>query len=100
MLRLQQCIRPHNRHIITQTPNKQIFMKNMGKICRNKKSTNFNPDLAELCFMVCSEHFASECFERSVQISGSVRLLKTGAVPTIWKKGPANISSREHRKVS
>ena len=64
------------------------------------KSTNFNPDLAELRFMVCSEHFASECFERSVHISGSVRRLKTGAVPTIWKKVPANISSREHRKVS
>ena len=57
------------------------------------KSTNFNPGSAELRFVVCSEHFASECFERSVHISGSVRRLKTGAVPTIWKKGPANISS-------
>ena len=64
------------------------------------KSTNFNPGPAELRFMVCSEHFASECFERSVHISGSVRRLKTGAVSTIWKKGPANISSHEHRKVS
>ena len=64
------------------------------------KSTNFNPGPAELRFMVCSEHFASECFQRSVHISGSVRRIKTGAVPTIWKKGAANISSREHRKVS
>ena len=64
------------------------------------KSTNLNPGPAKLRFMVCSEHFASECFEQSIHIGGSVRRLKTGAVPTIWKKGPANVSSREHRKVS
>ena len=50
------------------------------------KRTNFKPGAAQLRFMVCSEHFASECFERLIHLNSSVRWLKPGAVPTIWKK--------------
>ncbi|XP_068743820.1 uncharacterized protein [Montipora capricornis] len=35
--------------------------------------------------MVCSEHFAEECFERSLHVEGSQRTLRPGSVPSIWR---------------
>ncbi|XP_068741986.1 THAP domain-containing protein 10-like [Montipora capricornis] len=43
---------------------------------------NFNPQGR---FMVCSEHFAEECFERSLHVEGSQRTLRPGSVPSIWR---------------
>ncbi|KAK2548302.1 hypothetical protein P5673_031534 [Acropora cervicornis] len=34
--------------------------------------------------MVCSEHFAEECFERSLHVKGSQGTLRPGSVPFIW----------------
>lgn len=42
---------------------------------------NFSPQRR---FMVCSEHFAEECFERSLHVEGSQRTLRPGSVPSIW----------------
>lgn len=42
---------------------------------------NFNPQRR---FMVFSEHFAEECFERSLHVEGSQRTPRPGSVPSIW----------------
>ena len=34
-------------------------------------------------FVVCSEHFAQDCFERAMHIPGQRRFLKSGSVPSI-----------------
>lgn len=44
---------------------------------------HFNPDGR---FAVWFDHFSSDFFERSVHVQGSVRRLKKGSIPTIWKK--------------
>ena len=53
------------------------------KFVRTKRA-NFNP--GEVRFMVCSDHFSAECFERSYHMKGTTRRLKQGSVPSIWKK--------------
>ena len=50
--------------------------------------------------MTCSEHFLTDCFERLFNLNCVTRQLKSGAVPTIWKKSPAQITTRDRRKVS
>ena len=44
---------------------------------------HFNPDGH---YAVCSDHFSPDSFERSVHMDGTVRRLKKGSFPTIWKK--------------
>ena len=44
---------------------------------------HFNPDGR---FVVCSDHFSPDSFERSLHVNGTVRWLKKGSFPTIWKK--------------
>ena len=56
-------------------------------------------------FMICSEHFEDQCSERSFHIGGSRRTLRTGSIPTIWKKiqdeEPSSTrAARNRRKVS
>ena len=55
-------------------------------------------------FVVCSDHFLGTCFERTHigPESGSLRRLKPGSFPTIWKKKttPSAISERNRRRVS
>ena len=63
---------------------------------------NFNPRGR---FMVCSEHFAEECFERSLHVEGSQRTLRPGSVPSIWmnknsEEPPTSRSVRTRKKVS
>ena len=36
-------------------------------------------------FKICSVHFSSDCFERTIHIEGAPRRLITGTIPTIWK---------------
>ena len=64
------------------------------------KRANFNP--GEARFMVCSDHFSPECFERSYHLEGSMRHLKLDSIPAIWKKPTisAETSSRQGRKAS
>ena len=62
--------------------------------------TNFNPSSREIRFMICSDHFSADCFERLHHLSGETRRLKPGSVPTIWKRSPAQITRRDRRKVS
>ena len=51
-------------------------------------------------FVVCSEHFSPECFQR-VHMQGSRRILVPDSIPTIWKANPQKpTSSRTRRKVS
>ena len=45
-------------------------------------------------FGICSLHFTSDCFTRSVHVKGTERRLKPGSVPTIWKKGSVSLSNR------
>ena len=62
---------------------------------------NFNPVGR---FVICSDHFNDDCFERTHfgLESGSLRRLKPGSVPTMWKKKtvPSPISQRNRRRVS
>ena len=78
-----------------KSPTNESLRRIWVKFVQTKRA-NFNPGPAQLRFMVCSEHFASECFERLIHLNGSVDDLN----PLIWKKCPANISTREDRKVS
>ena len=51
-------------------------------------------------FVVCSEHFTENCFERGLHVDGSKRTIRSHAIPTVWKKGPEKLSSaRSRRKV-
>ena len=53
--------------------------------------------------MVCSEHFAEECFERSLHV-GSQQTLRPGSIPSIWMsqdsqaKEPSTSRSVQTRK--
>ena len=64
-------------------------------------SSNFNP---KGLFKICSVHFSSDCFERTVHIGGAPRRLITGSIPTIWKASVKSttsaISPRSRRRVS
>ena len=51
-------------------------------------------------FGICSLHFTSDSFTRSVNVKGSERRLKPGSVPTIWKKDSVSLSKRSRRRVS
>ena len=58
---------------------------------------NFNP---QGTFVICSEHFSPECFQR-MHMQGSRRILVPNSIPTIWKANPQKpTSSRTRRKVS
>ena len=64
-------------------------------------SSNFNP---KGLFKICSVHFSSDCFERTVHIEGAPRRLIARSIPTIWKpsaEGTSNaISARSRSRVS
>jgi hypothetical protein len=49
-----------------------------------------------ICFM---DHFSTDCFERLFHLDGLQRRLKPGSVPTIWRKAPAQLTTRDRRKV-
>lgn len=56
-------------------------------------------------FAVCSDHFSPDSFERSLHVDGTVRRLKKGTFPTIWKKPGKTVigeplSKRDRRMVS
>ena len=67
------------------------------------KRANFNPP-DETRFMVCSEHFTADCFQRAYHTKGDTRRLNLGAVPTVWKAKSKlfedDFSPRQRRKVS
>ena len=59
---------------------------------------NFNPSGT---FVVCSDHFSEDCFERTMHVEGTRRRLIPYSVPTVFKKGTEKPSSaRSRRKVS
>ncbi|XP_068715591.1 uncharacterized protein [Montipora foliosa] len=52
-------------------------------------------------FGICSLHFTKNCFTRTVHIPWTLRGLKPGASPTIWKqKATSPVSSRSRRRAS
>jgi len=59
---------------------------------------NFN---AKGRFMICSNHFESSCFQRTMHLEGFRRFLLPGSAPTIWKTKELLESStaRSRRKV-
>lgn len=62
---------------------------------------NFNPVEGKK-FVVCSAHFGEESFQRPIHMEGSIRKLRRGAIPQIWKRDLCSTvaSSRTRRKVS
>ena len=60
---------------------------------------HFNPTGV---FVVCSEHFSPDCFERTVHIPVQRRFLKPGSVPSVWKKNEdgSPVTDRKRRRVS
>jgi len=50
-------------------------------------------------FVICSNHFEDNCFERSYHVAGRLRRLKKGSCPTIWKCTEERPSARNHRQV-
>lgn len=62
------------------------------------RRANFNPTGR---FVICSEHFSEDCFERSMHLDGSRRRILPGSVPTVRKKGLEKpLSARSRRNVS
>ena len=51
-------------------------------------------------FGVCSLHFTRDCFPRAVHVEGTLRGIKRGYVPTIWKSKSISSSNRSRRQVS
>ena len=62
------------------------------------KHANFYPISREIRFMICSDHFSTDCFERLFHLDGLQRRLKPGSVPIIWRKALAQLT-RDRRKV-
>ena len=81
--------------------NKQI-RASWVRFVRTKRA-NFNPP-DETRFMVCSEHFTADCFQRAYHTKGDTRRLNPGALPTVWKAksklSEDEFSPRQRRKVS
>ena len=54
-------------------------------------------------FVICSDHFSKDCFERSFYLQG-FRRLKPESIPTIWQRSEKTIqgclSKRNRRMVS
>ena len=67
------------------------------------KRVNFNPP-DKTRFMLCSEHFTTDCFQCAYHTKGDTRRLNLGAVPTVWKVKSKlfedEFSPRQHCKVS
>lgn len=65
------------------------------------RRVNFNP--TEI-FVIYSEHFSEDCFERSVYFEGSRRRILSGSVPTVQEeKGqekPSSVRSRRRKAKS
>ena len=66
------------------------------------KHANFYPSSREIRFMIC--YFVRTIFQRIVLsvyfiwiIDGLQRRLKPGSVPTIWRKAPAQLRTRDRR---
>ena len=66
------------------------------------KRANFNPPDGTR-FMVCSEHFSTDSFQRAYHTKGVSRRLELGVVPTVWKAvskfSEEEFSPRQRRKV-
>ena len=81
--------------------NKQI-RASWVRFVRTKRA-NFNPP-DETRFMICSEHFTADCFQRAYHTKGDTRRLNSGALPTVWKAksklSEDEFSPRQRRKVS
>ena len=63
------------------------------------KHANFYPSSRAIRFMICLEHFSTDCFERLFHLDGLQRRLEPDSVPTIWRKAPAQLTTRDRCKV-
>ena len=95
------------------TPNLEggilVYISPKNKSARDKWArfvrthrANFNPRGR---FMICSEQFAEEYFERSLHVERSQRTLRPGSVPSIWmnknsEEPPTSRSVRTRKEVS
>lgn len=57
---------------------------------------NFNPQ-GSLRFVVCSEHFQPQSFEKALHVDGFKRFLRPGSIPTIWTKDKTQLGSSSAR---
>jgi hypothetical protein len=60
-------------------------------LCKLANHANFYPSSREIRFMICLDHFSTDCFERLFHLDGLQRRLKPDSVPTIWRKAPAQL---------
>ena len=84
------------------SPKNKTTRANWVRFVRTKRANFIQLD--ETRFMVCSEHFSADSFERAYHIKRVSRRLKLGAVPTVWK-GKSKLTEdeftpRQRRKVS
>ena len=82
-----------------KSPNDESLRRIWVKFVQMKRA-NVYPSSRERRFMICLEHFSTDCFERLFHLSDVSRRIRPGAVPTIWKKSPAQITTRDRRRVS
>ena len=84
------------------SPTDKIKRASWVRFVRTKRA-NFNPPDGTR-FMVCSEHFSPDNFQRPFHTKGLSRRLEKEAIPTVWniksKLVQEDISSRERRKVN
>ena len=84
------------------SPTNKTARANWVRFVRTKRA-NFNPP-DETRFMVCSEHFSADSFQRVYHIQGVSHRLNLGAIPTVWKPisnfSEDEFSPRQRRKVS
>ena len=76
--------------ISLHTPKSNYYEMTKWKSFVRTHSSNFNP---KGLFKICSVHFSSNCFERTVHIEGAPRRLIAGSIPTIWKPSVKSTTS-------
>ena len=74
-----------------KSPNDKALRRIWVKFVEMKRA-NFHPSSRESCFTIC--------LERLFYLNGVSRRLKPGAAPSIWRKSPEQITTRDRRKVS
>ena len=81
--------------LLHKSPANESLRRIWVKFVQTKRA-NFNAGPAQLSFMICKEHFASEFFERLIHLNGSVRRPKFLDMEEMLRE----YIIREDRKVS
>ena len=82
-----------------KSPNGESLRRVSVRFVQTISTPIFYPSSREIRFMICLDHFSTDCFERLFHLDGLQRRLKPDSVPTIWRKAPAQLTTRDRRKV-